>query len=206
MGPKVPSHRPCPTARSPFYGFTEGFLSFSNFRYPSPEQSKTFIGSHTMPSRSSSAEGGSSPLKAGASETSRASPPAYNDSITNSFSRLGIHASSHPHLLWSTAQCRAWIVCVCVTYLSMPLDQAESCASTFDGFGPSLYAMPKSSWEERLGGEHRGHSVYNLLKFIGLTSDETITGIPEDFMFRHWASKHSEVGLLQNLWRRVFRE
>jgi len=77
-------------------------------------------------------------------------------------SHLKIKASDTPQWEWSTNQCRAWVIAVCITYLSFSLGEAEDAARSFTGFGPNIYLKEADHWKE-IVGENNGAGVYSLL-------------------------------------------
>ncbi|CAG8975396.1 hypothetical protein HYALB_00011477 [Hymenoscyphus albidus] len=110
-------------------------------------------------------------------------PPPYHS--TSAFSSK-IKAKHTPQWRWSNHQCKEWITAVLVTYLNLPLAEAEAKASQFEGFGPSLFERDHAWWEWFLG-DGVGSPVFSLIFSL---RDEP-GALPEGITYDHY--KRSQI-------------
>ncbi|TVY41201.1 hypothetical protein LOCC1_G006936 [Lachnellula occidentalis] len=93
-------------------------------------------------------------------------PPPYD----HKYEAIRHKATDLPQWRWSNKECRQWITAVLVEYGSIGREKAGTQARKFEGFGPTIYAIPLETWMDWFG--HNGHSIYTLLSIKWGTSRE----------------------------------
>ncbi len=74
---------------------------------------------------------------------------------------------------------RAWLTAFCTEYLEFKVEDAEVVASTFKGFGPTLYMMRPMHWHDLVVHKYSGTSVYAYL--LGVRK----TDVPSNLRLMH---------------------
>lgn len=71
-----------------------------------------------------------------------------------------------PEPLWSSLECREWIVLCCCQKLGIPEDEAIYVASGYIGSGRDLYNLTEEFWTRIIGNRHAGLDMYEHLQTL----------------------------------------